>query len=146
MTECLYLTSLHLLTMMTSITYSAAPNNLHKPNQDALLMKHCEQSSSLIIACFDGHGEFGHDVSWFCKRFIESELPLHPTFSTDLSGSIRAVTRALGDSPHHSALLCSPLISSPLLSSPLLSSPLLSSPLLSSPPAFLLLTIILYSE
>ena len=80
-----------------SVSSYPAPNNPHKPNQDSLLMKHCEHSSSLIIACFDGHGEFGHDVSWFCKRYIETELPMHPTFMTDLSRAIKAVTHALGE-------------------------------------------------
>jgi hypothetical protein len=80
-----------------SVSSCSAPNNPHKPNQDSLLMKHCEHSSSLIIACFDGHGEFGHDVSWFCKRYIETELPMHPTFTTDLSRAINSVTHALGE-------------------------------------------------
>lgn len=95
---------IHLLTLLFflysicffSIPSYPAPNNPHKPNQDSLLMKHCEHSSSLIIACFDGHGEFGHDVSWFCKRYIETELPMHPTFMTDLTRAINAVTHTLG--------------------------------------------------
>ena len=46
------------------------------------------QTASLIVACFDGHGQFGHDVSAYCKQYFASKLPLHPTFVTDLHRSI----------------------------------------------------------
>lgn len=74
----------------------SAPQNLRKPNQDALLMKHCQPSSSLVIACFDGHGLYGHLISRFCKSYMEMELPLHKSFETNLSAAIIDVTQALG--------------------------------------------------
>lgn len=73
------------------------PNNIRKPNQDSFLMKHCLGSSALVIACFDGHGEFGQDVSSFCKHFIEMELPAHPSFMTNLRLAILDVTNKLGN-------------------------------------------------
>ena len=59
-------------------------------------MKHDPRSSSLIIACFDGHGDYGHDVSRFCKSYIEKELVAHPLFLSNLKGAILDVTHALG--------------------------------------------------
>ena len=79
-----------------SYYYSVAPRNPNKPNQDAFLMKHDPRSSSLIIACFDGHGDYGHDVSRFCKSYIEKELVAHPLFLSNLKGAILDVTHALG--------------------------------------------------
>lgn len=74
----------------------SAPQNPRKPNQDALLMKHCLPSSSLVIACFDGHGQYGHLISRFCKSYMEAELPLHKHFVSNLGAAIVDVTQALG--------------------------------------------------
>ena len=53
-------------------------------------------TSSLVIACFDGHGQFGHDVSKFCKVFMETTLVSHPLFLKDLYMAILDVTAQLG--------------------------------------------------
>ena len=55
----------------------------------------------MIIACFDGHGDYGHDVSRFCKSFIETELVSHPLFSSNLNSAILDVTSALGKTSGH---------------------------------------------
>jgi serine/threonine protein phosphatase PrpC len=59
-------------------------------------------TSSLVIACFDGHGQFGHDVSKFCKNFMEKALVAHPLFLKDLHTAILEVTATLGtvNAPH----------------------------------------------
>ena len=80
-----------------SIISFIAPQNPSKPNQDALLMTHDKKSSALIIACFDGHGDYGHDISSFCKGFMQKELPVHPAFISDISTAITDVTYALGE-------------------------------------------------
>ena len=64
------------------------PTNPSKPNQDAFFMKHDPNTSSLIIACFDGHGQYGHDVSRYCKKYLEKYLCLHPTFSCDVKRAV----------------------------------------------------------
>ena len=53
-------------------------------------------TSSLVIACFDGHGQFGHDVSKYCKKYMESNLVVHPLFLKDLHVAILDVTASLG--------------------------------------------------
>jgi serine/threonine protein phosphatase PrpC len=73
-----------------------APNNPTKRNQDSFIMKNDVATSSLVIACFDGHGQFGHDVSKFCKVFMETTLVLHPLFLKDLHRAILDVTARLG--------------------------------------------------
>ena len=52
-------------------------------------------TSSLIIAVFDGHGQFGHDVSKFCKVYFESRLVTHPYFSSDVRKAIIETTASL---------------------------------------------------
>ena len=74
-----------------------APSNARKPNQDSFLMKHDLKSSALVIACFDGHGQYGHDVSRFCKNYLEAELVSHPLFLSNLSMAITEVIYALGE-------------------------------------------------
>ena len=59
-------------------------------------MQHDVKTSSLVIACFDGHGQFGHDVSRFCKIFMERELVSHHLFLSDLHQAILDVTAQLG--------------------------------------------------
>ena len=60
-------------------------------------MKHDLKSSALVIACFDGHGQYGHDVSRFCKNYLEAELVSHPLFLSNLSMAITEVIYALGE-------------------------------------------------
>ena len=74
-----------------------APNNPKKRNQDSFIMQHDVKTSSLVIACFDGHGQFGHDVSRFCKIFMERELVSHHLFLSDLHQAILDVTAQLGE-------------------------------------------------
>mmetsp|Transcript_20476 Transcript_20476/g.19801 ORF Transcript_20476/g.19801 Transcript_20476/m.19801 type:complete len:570 (-) Transcript_20476:129-1838(-) len=86
---------------IVSVTYAGktkkgfAPNNPKKKNQDSFLMKHDPLSSSLVIACFDGHGQFGHDVSKFCKQYLEYSLLTHPLFLSDLHKAIIDVVSSL---------------------------------------------------
>jgi hypothetical protein len=75
---------------------TVAPNNPTKRNQDSFIMKNDVATSSLVIACFDGHGQFGHDVSKFCKIFMETTLVSHPLFLKDLHRAILDVTAKLG--------------------------------------------------
>ena len=51
-------------------------------------MKHDPNTSSLIIACFDGHGQYGHDVSRYCKKYLEKCLCNHPSFSYDVKRAV----------------------------------------------------------
>ena len=51
-------------------------------------MKHDPNTSSLIIACFDGHGQYGHDVSRYCKKYLEKYLCHHPSFSYDVKRAV----------------------------------------------------------
>ena len=74
-----------------------APNNPKKKNQDSFIMQHDVRTSSLVIACFDGHGQFGHDVSRFCKIYMERELVSHHLFLSDLHQAILDVTAQLGE-------------------------------------------------
>mmetsp|Transcript_3824 Transcript_3824/g.5243 ORF Transcript_3824/g.5243 Transcript_3824/m.5243 type:complete len:309 (-) Transcript_3824:237-1163(-) len=37
----------------------------------------------------DGHGQFGHDVVAFCKKYLEQNLLNHPHFHSDLSFAVR---------------------------------------------------------
>jgi len=63
-------------------------SNPNKPNQDAFWMFHDPATSSLVVAVFDGHGQFGHDVSAYCKTYFRDHLPSHPTFVTNLHRAI----------------------------------------------------------
>ena len=65
-----------------------SPNQPTKPNQDSFLMQHHQKTQSMIVAVFDGHGQFGHHVSVYCKEYIASKLPQHNTFATDLRKAI----------------------------------------------------------
>lgn len=80
----------------SSLLSRAAPSNPTKKNQDSFLMQNDVATSSLVIACFDGHGQFGHDVSKFCKKFMEKAMVAHPLFLTDLHTAILEVTATLG--------------------------------------------------
>jgi serine/threonine protein phosphatase PrpC len=71
------------------------PSNPRKPNQDAFFMKHDPNTSSLVIACFDGHGKYGHEVSRFCKQYMERNLCLHPAFSYDVRHAVIETTASL---------------------------------------------------
>ena len=70
-------------------------SNPHKPNQDAFWMLHDPDTSSLVIAVFDGHGQFGHDVSAFSKAYFEQHLPSHAAFVTDLHRAIHDTVEGL---------------------------------------------------
>jgi serine/threonine protein phosphatase PrpC len=71
------------------------PNNAKKSNQDAFFMKHDPYTSSLIIGCFDGHGQYGQDVSRFCKLYMEKYLCAHPSFHCDVRAAVVETTIAL---------------------------------------------------
>jgi len=71
------------------------PQNPKKHNQDAFFMKHDPNTSSLIIACLDGHGQYGHDVSRYCKAYLEKYLCTHPAFESDVRKAIMETTAAL---------------------------------------------------
>ena len=71
------------------------PKTPKKANQDAFFMKHDPHTSSLIIGCFDGHGQYGHDVSRFCKLFMEKYLCTHLSFHGDVKTAVIQTTAAL---------------------------------------------------
>ena len=58
-------------------------------------MKHDSTTSSLIIACFDGHGQCGHDVSRFCKHYLEKYLCFHPLFHCDVQDAVTETIASL---------------------------------------------------
>ena len=92
-------TSMAIQTLETSIPLLFAgktkkgisPNQPSKPNQDSFLMQHHQKTQSMIVAVFDGHGQFGHHVSVYCKEYIASKLPQHSAFATDLKIAINDV-------------------------------------------------------
>ena len=61
-------------------------------------MKHDPTTSSLIIACFDGHGQYGHDVSRYCKKYLEANLCNHPSFPSDVKRAVLETIMGLDDS------------------------------------------------
>ena len=65
-----------------------------KTNQDALVMLEDPSTTSLVIACFDGHGTHGHIISKYFKIGIETRLLGHHLWQCD-PGS--AVTELLKD-------------------------------------------------
>ena len=69
--------------------------NQPKPNQDAYFMRHDPATSSLVVACFDGHGQFGHDVSRFCKAYMQTHLCAHPAFAADVRTAVMETTACL---------------------------------------------------
>ena len=70
-------------------------SNPKKPNQDSFLMQYDSCTSTLIVACFDGHGQFGHDVSAYCKNYFESKLASHAYFANNLHRAIYETIDAL---------------------------------------------------
>jgi len=72
-----------------------APYNPRKKNQDALLMMEDAASRSLLLACFDGHGEFGHKISQTFKKEVGARLFEHPAFRTDVRAAITDLVAAV---------------------------------------------------
>jgi hypothetical protein len=72
-----------------------APYNPKKKNQDSLLMAEDAASRSLLLACFDGHGEFGHKISQEFKRELGPRLFGHPKFTSSLREAIAEVVAGI---------------------------------------------------
>ena len=72
-----------------------APYNPKKKNQDSLLMAEDASSRSLLLACFDGHGEFGHKISQEFKRELGPRLFGHPKFTSSLKEAIAEVVAGI---------------------------------------------------
>lgn len=72
-----------------------APYNPKKKNQDSLLMAEDAPSRSLLLACFDGHGEFGHKISQEFKRELGPRLFGHPKFTSGLKEAIAEVVSGI---------------------------------------------------
>ena len=72
-----------------------APYNPKKKNQDSLLMAEDAPSRSLLLACFDGHGEFGHKISQEFKRELGPRLFGHPKFTSSLREAIAEVVAGI---------------------------------------------------
>jgi len=57
-----------------------APYNPRKKNQDILIMEKDEETNTLLLCVFDGHGEAGDGVSQFFKAQLPPTLFAHPEF------------------------------------------------------------------
>ena len=47
------------------------------------------------MACFDGHGEFGHKISGYFKREMGTRLFAHPNYNTDIRQAITEVVAGI---------------------------------------------------
>eukprot|EP01041_Mallomonas_annulata_P011254 gene11254-23547_t len=65
--------------------------NKTRKNQDALIMAEIEDTQSLILACMDGHGQYGDAVSQAIKTNFEDKLHVHSKFSTDIKSAISEI-------------------------------------------------------
>ena len=66
-----------------------------KPNQDSILMLHHTTTDTFIVACFDGHGQFGHHVSRFCYMYLSGAFFSHPEFETNLPKAVEETINQL---------------------------------------------------
>ena len=70
------------------------PHNPRKVNQDRMVIER-HASGAVMLCVFDGHGQFGHDVSSYMKRHFPAAVFSHPSFA---AGDINtAMSQALVD-------------------------------------------------
>jgi hypothetical protein len=70
------------------------PHNPRKVNQDRMVIER-HPSGAVMLCVFDGHGQFGHDVSSYMKRHFPAAVFSHPSFA---AGDINtAMSQALVD-------------------------------------------------
>lgn len=67
------------------------PATPSKPNQDRILVFEDAVTSSLVLACLDGHGLHGHSVAQYFKTMIAKNLCKHPLFASDPQRAIAQV-------------------------------------------------------
>lgn len=70
-----------------------------EPYYPLLLTSFCraedESTKSLLLGCFDGHGECGHKVSQYFKAEVETRLFQHPSFKSCVKTAIKEVVAAI---------------------------------------------------
>mmetsp|Transcript_22629 Transcript_22629/g.33084 ORF Transcript_22629/g.33084 Transcript_22629/m.33084 type:complete len:346 (-) Transcript_22629:184-1221(-) len=64
-----------------------------KVNQDCLLMLEDPQSRTLVLACCDGHGSYGHHISRFLTDGLNDCLLKHEKFLSDPQTAIQEVVQ-----------------------------------------------------
>jgi len=72
-----------------------APYNPMKKNQDSMVMSIDPATDTLILAVFDGHGEFGDKVSEYYENKLADQLFGHPSWATDVKAVSREVILGL---------------------------------------------------
>mmetsp|Transcript_39261 Transcript_39261/g.91587 ORF Transcript_39261/g.91587 Transcript_39261/m.91587 type:complete len:304 (-) Transcript_39261:53-964(-) len=82
----------HVVTQYSGVTKKGhAPYNPMKKNQDALVMQHDPATDTLVLAVFDGHGEFGDKVSEYYEKKLIEAMFSHPSWPTDVKSVSREV-------------------------------------------------------
>ncbi|KAG7389276.1 hypothetical protein PHYPSEUDO_010834 [Phytophthora pseudosyringae] len=76
-----------------------APYNPRKKNQDAMVIKYDQNTQTLLLCVFDGHGEAGDGVSGAIRERFAAELFAHAKFarSGDLQQDAEALQMAIAD-------------------------------------------------
>ena len=59
-----------------------------KENQDAVMVLFDTITDTLVVACLDGHGEFGDKVAQFIRNKIQLLLVCHPCFASDIKTAV----------------------------------------------------------
>ena len=57
------------------------PHNPRKVNQDRMVIERHPTSGAVLLCVFDGHGQFGHDVSSYMKRNYPAAVFRHAAFA-----------------------------------------------------------------
>ncbi|KAF4323472.1 hypothetical protein BBO99_00001365 [Phytophthora kernoviae] len=76
-----------------------APYNPRKKNQDSMVIKYDQNTQSLLLCVFDGHGEAGDGVSGAIRDQFATELFAHAKFARtgDIQSDIETLRTAITD-------------------------------------------------
>jgi serine/threonine protein phosphatase PrpC len=66
-----------------------APYNGKKENQDVCFMHQDPATNSMLLATFDGHGQYGHLVSRYFQRHLCESVVQHPSWVDDPAKAMR---------------------------------------------------------
>ena len=66
-----------------------APYNGKKENQDVCFMHQDPATNSMLLATFDGHGQYGHLVSRYFQRHLCDSVVKHPSWVDDPATAMR---------------------------------------------------------
>ena len=66
-----------------------APYNGKKENQDVCFMHQDPATNSMLLATFDGHGQYGHLVSRYFQRHLCESVVKHPSWKDDPATAMR---------------------------------------------------------